>query len=106
MSNLYLQIENDVPINHPASEENLIKAFGCIPADWEKFNRIDFPETETFQVLEFPSPPYKKINGTWTDAWYLREMTTEEKAAKQLIIDEQMEMLKTKFLPPVAVTVL
>jgi hypothetical protein len=104
MSKLYIQIENNAPINHPAFEENLISAFGKVPENWEPFSRIEFQEVGTFQVLEFPSPPYKKVNGVWTDAWYLREMTVEEKEEKQRIIDEAVALIRKEILPTIPVT--
>ena len=41
--NLYIQTENGQPINHPAFEDNLIQAFGEVPAHWAPFNRIHQP---------------------------------------------------------------
>ena len=104
MEKLYIQIKNNQPVNHPAFEENLIAAFGHVPIGWEIFNRIEFPELETFQVLEIPKPPYQKINGVWTDAWFVREMTIEEKEIKQRLIDEEMAAVRIKVLPTLPVT--
>jgi hypothetical protein len=36
-----------------------------------------------YQVLEFDEPLYEKVDGVWTDVWTVREMTAEEKTAKQ-----------------------
>jgi len=104
MAKLYLQIENGLPVNHPAFENNLIQVFGCVPRGWEIFNRIEFPELETFQVLEIPEVAYVKTDDGWTDAWFVREMTIEEKQIKQRLIDEEMATIGTEILPTIPVT--
>ena len=81
--NLYIETENGVIKNHPAFEHNLIQAFGSVPAHWESFTRIERPIPGVYQVLESNEVTYAKVDGVWTDIWVLREMTTEEKAAKQ-----------------------
>jgi hypothetical protein len=84
MENLYIQTdENGNCINHPAFEDNLIAAFGAVPAHWEPFTRVKRPIPSVYQVLDSPEPTYQKINGVWTDVWALRDMTDAEKAAKQ-----------------------
>lgn len=81
--NLYIETENGVTKNHPAFEENLIEAFGFIPEHWEAFTRVDRPKPTIYQILESEEVVYKKVNGVWTDVWALRDMTVEEKTAKQ-----------------------
>jgi hypothetical protein len=81
--NLFIETENGVTKNHPALENNLIQAFGAIPAHWEPFIRVECPKPTVYQVLDSEEPTYSKVNGVWTDVWALREMTTEEKIAKQ-----------------------
>jgi hypothetical protein len=81
--NLYIQIENNQPINHPAFEDNLIQAFGEIPSNWESFVRSEKPICGIYQVIEEQESTYEKVNGVWTDVWVTREMTAEEKTAKQ-----------------------
>lgn len=80
---LYIETENGVPKNHPAFEDNLLQAFGSIPEHWEPFVRIKRPVLGIYQVLESDMSTYEKVNGVWTDVWSVREMTAEEKAAKQ-----------------------
>lgn len=80
---LYIQTENGQTINHPALEDNLIQAFGEIPTHWESFTRVERPTAGVYQVLESEKPIYTKVNGVWTDVWSIRDMTTEEKMAKQ-----------------------
>lgn len=81
--NLYIETENGVTKNHPAFEDNLMQAFGSIPAHWEPFTRVERPTPGIYQVLENQEAVYAKVNGVWTDVWVVREMTAEEKTAKQ-----------------------
>lgn len=80
--NLYIETENGAIKNHPAFEDNLIQAFGAVPAHWEPFIRVERP-TGVYQVLEAEEVVYAKVNGVWTDVWSVRDMTSEEKTAKQ-----------------------
>ena len=81
--NLYIETENGATKNHPAFEDNLIQAFGAVPAHWEPFTRVERPVPTIYQVLESDTPTYAKVNGVWTDVWSVREMTAEEKTALQ-----------------------
>jgi len=82
--NLYIKVENDQAVDHPAFEDNLLDAFnGQIPDHWKPFIRIDCPVIGVYEVLESEKPTYKKIDGVWQDVWSLRPMTVEEKTAKQ-----------------------
>ncbi len=80
---LFIETENGVFKNHPAFEDNLIEAFGSVPANWEPFVRIERPIENLYQVLENETPSYEKLNGVWTDVWSIRDMTAEEKSVKQ-----------------------
>jgi hypothetical protein len=81
--NLYIEVENGTPKNHPAFEDNLLEAFGAIPEHWEPFVRVPRPMPGVDEVLDSEVPTYEKINGTWTDVWALRPMTAEEKAVQE-----------------------
>ena len=81
--NLYIETENGVTKNHPALEDNLIQAFGSVPEHWEPFIKTESPELTLYQKFVEPSPSYQKVNGVWTDVWTVRDMTAEEKTAKQ-----------------------
>lgn len=81
--NLYIETENGQPKNHPAFENNLIEAFGYVPTNWEAFVRVEKPELGIYQLFNDPEFTYQKINGVWSDAWSIREMTAEEKSEKQ-----------------------
>lgn len=80
---LYIQIENGQPINHPAFEENLTQALGSVPAGWEEFVRVERPTLGVYQLLDSETSSYGKIDGVWTDVWSIRDMTAEEKTARQ-----------------------
>lgn len=79
--NLYIETENGVTKNHPAFEDNLMQAFGKIPAQWEPFTRIEQPQLTETQLFEDPRRTYEKVNGVWADVFHIREMTAEEKEA-------------------------
>ncbi len=81
--NLYIETENGQIKNHPAFEDNLLQAFGSIPAHWESFVRVERPVPGVYEVLESNEPVYAKVDGVWTDVWSVRQMTGEEKSAKQ-----------------------
>jgi hypothetical protein len=86
---LYIETENGTTKNHPAFEDNLIQAFGEVPTNWETFIRVEQPIPSIYQILESDNPTYSKVDGVWTDVWSLRDMTNEEKLAKQqAVIDE------------------
>lgn len=86
--NLYIETENGQIKNHPAFEDNLIEAFGAVFENWEPFVRVEKPTLGVYQILESPEPIYQKVNGVWTDVWSLREMTAEEKSAKQQMVKD------------------
>jgi hypothetical protein len=81
--NLFIETENGQIKNHPAFEDNLLQAFGSIPAHWEPFIRVERPTPGVYDVLESNEPTYEKVDGTWTDVWMMRPMTQEEKTALQ-----------------------
>ena len=81
--NLYIETENGVTKNHPAFEDNLMQAFGSIPAHWEPFIRVERPASGEYKIMTADEPTYEKVDGVWTDVWHKRDMTAEEKTAKQ-----------------------
>ena len=80
---LYIQVENNNTVNHPALEENLFQAFGEIPENWKPFIRVPSPTLGIYEVLESQNPTYEFVDGVWTDVWHKRNMTQEEKTQKQ-----------------------
>lgn len=81
--NLYIQIENGQPVNHPSLEENLIQAFGEVPLNWEPFVRIAPPVLGDYETFDDPHVVYEKIDGVWTDVHQVIEMSEEEKTARE-----------------------
>lgn len=81
--NLFIQVKEGQPVNHPALEQNLIEAFGQVPPDWEPFIRVERPTPLIYEIVEDEQPSYRKINGVWMDYWYVRPMTNAEKTSKQ-----------------------
>lgn len=96
MMNLFIRIENGQPVNHPAFEDNLMHAFGEIPANWESFTRVERPVATTYQVFDAIDSTYEKVNGVWTDVWSLRDMTAEEIAAKQQRVKDDWASLPNR----------
>jgi len=84
--NLYIETENGVIKNHPAFEDNLLQAFGVVPAHWVRFNRVERPVLGVYQVMASEEATYELVNSVWTDVWKVREMTTEEKAVVQQVV--------------------
>jgi len=87
--NLYIQVKNGQPINHPATEENLLHALGAIDNTWETFVRTEMPVLGIYEVFDTDLPSYQKVDGVWTDFWHVREMTDEEKSAKQQVVKDE-----------------
>jgi len=80
---LFIKVKDGYPINHPATEENLIQVFGVVPSDWEPFERVERPPVKVYQILENEEAIRRKIAGTWKEEWLLRDMTEAEITAKQ-----------------------
>lgn len=80
---LYIETENGQIKNHPAFENNLLQAFGAIPEHWVPFERIARPDLSAYEVMESETSTYEFVNGVWKDVWRKRDMTAEEKTAKQ-----------------------
>lgn len=85
---LFIQIQDGQPINHPVYDFNLFQAFGQIPEGWQMFERIAAPVPNEYQILASHESTYQQIDGTWKDVWDLRDMTAEEKAAKQQAVKD------------------
>jgi hypothetical protein len=81
--NLYIQVENGQPINHPSLEENLIEAFGAVPENWKPFIRLEPPNLEWSQTFQNPKVVYEKVNGVWADVFQIRELNAEEQDQKR-----------------------
>jgi hypothetical protein len=88
---LYIQIRDGQPYEHPILGNNFKEAFPHIdvnnlPPEFARFERLPNPEIATTYQVNVVS--YQWENGVVKDVWSVREMTQEEKAQKnQEIID-------------------
>lgn len=80
---LYIETENGQPKNHPALEDNLLQVFGEIPTHWIRFERIEQPKLDVYDVLDREEPEYQLIDGNYKDVWMIRPMTAEEITVKK-----------------------
>lgn len=83
---LYIQIINGQPVNHPAVAQNLIDAYVKIPEGWEPFKRITEPEANlTIGLYQKSQCTYVlgSDGKTWEDSWSVVSMTQDEITAKQ-----------------------
>lgn len=89
--NLYIQLENGEPINHPIMEDNLVQAFPDIdldnlPSNFARFERIPTATAGIYDVYE--GVTYEWVDGIVKDVHHSRPMTLEEKTAKQNIVKD------------------
>jgi hypothetical protein len=82
--NLFIQIINGAPINHPLTVDNLLYIFpqfdGETPPDgYAKFERTSKPVESRFEITE--GPVYSLIDGIVKEVWSVRQMTEEEKTS-------------------------
>jgi hypothetical protein len=87
--NLYIQIENGQPVNHPAIEENLIQVHGSIPENYAPFNRIQLHDANLeLGVYQNAAHSYSLSSDgvAWQDTWTAVDMTQEEKDAKNAFL--------------------
>jgi hypothetical protein len=85
MMDLYIQIRDGQPYEHPIMGDNFRQAFpaidtGNLPPEFANFERIPAPKIGPFEVLE--GPVYEWDNGIVKDVWTISPMTDEAKAAK------------------------
>jgi len=85
-SNLVIQIENGVPINHPILVENFIQAFpgvdlNNLPGNYAWFERVPRPNLGFFEKNQ--TSTYEFVDGVVKDVWHSEPMTEEEKQTKR-----------------------
>lgn len=97
---LYIQIVDGHPQDHPITADNLKLAFpdvdiNNLPADrFAKFVRAPFPRLRVFEVHEGVS--YQWVDGVVTDVHSVRSMTDEERAAKIAELQEASEIARQR----------
>lgn len=110
--NLYIQLKDGLPINHPIQETNLLMIYpglntDNLPSDFCKFVRVEKPFPKLYQVFDPEEPTYEVIDGVCYDVWHIRDMTEEEKQNKinELIARKPypswgVDVEKYDFVPP------
>jgi len=89
--NLYIQLENGEPVNHPILEENFVQAFpeidlNNLPDTFARFERVAPTELGVYEISE--GSTYEWVDGIVKDVHHRRAMTVEEKTAKQDALKE------------------
>lgn len=82
--NLYIQIKDGKPFEHPILEDNFKQAFPHIdvdnlPSEFAKFVRLQPPLLGRYETFDNPSVTYELVNGVYTDVFHTRPMTQEER---------------------------
>ena len=86
---LYIELRDGQPINHPIFHDNFVQAFPDIdpdnlPADrFAKFIRVSHPDVGVYEIYD--GARYEWVDGVVKDIHQIRQMTDEEKAAKQKV---------------------
>ena len=88
---LYIQIRDGQPYEHPIFADNFRQAFpdvdtGSLPDTFAKFIRVDAPVPDTYEVYEGVS--YQWADGVVKDVHSTRPMTDEERTAKDVELTE------------------
>lgn len=82
---LYIQIRDGQPYEHPILGDNFREAFPHIdpdnlPSEFARFQRIEPPAPSAYEVLE--GPVYQWVGDIVKDVWTVRPMTDEERTIK------------------------
>jgi hypothetical protein len=95
---LYIQIRNGQPHEHPIFADNFKLAFpsvnvNSLPADrFAKFIRVAQPEIGTYEVYE--GVTYQWVDGVVKDVHSVRPMTDEERTAKTAALTDAANQAK------------
>jgi len=88
---LYIRLDQGQPVDHPMDRLNMQQVwpdldFENLPEDLARFVRIQPPVLGPYQINT--GSTYEWSGNTVQDTWHIREMTPEEKTAKQNHIKE------------------
>jgi hypothetical protein len=88
---LFIQIRNGQPFEHPIFADNFRQAFPNIdtnnlPAEFARFVRVEAPAVGVYEKNQTVS--YQLVNGVYTDVFSVEQMTAEEIAAKQQAVKD------------------
>jgi hypothetical protein len=110
--NLFIQIRNGGPFEHPVTESNLRLFYPDFddnnpPEGFVRFIRNPEPSIGPFQTLV--GAYYEKVDGVWQDVYHIRDLTPVEKAQKITSIKKEFPFSDTwtldentlKWEPPV-----
>jgi len=89
---LYIQIRDGQPFEHPIFADNFREAFPDVdmenlPDTFAKFIRVEAPVPDTYEVYE--GVAYQWFDGVVKDVHSIRPMTDEERAAKDAILAQE-----------------
>lgn len=96
MMELYIQIRDGQPFEHPIFGDNFREAFphvdvNNLPPKFAKFERVERPyKNKTFEEEVYS---YQWVDGVVKDVWHTRPMTEDEKIQKQIEIVNNTNML-------------
>ena len=82
---LFIQIKNGVPFEHPIFENNFRQAFpdvdlNNLPPEFARFERVERRRLGPYEVYE--GVTYEMVDGVYKDVHQIRAMSEEEKAQK------------------------
>jgi len=89
---LYIKLQDGNPIDHPMTHDNFVQAFpeidtNNLPEDYIEFVRVPYPTNlDLYEVYD--GVHYEIIDGVCKDVHTVREMTDEERTAKQNQVKE------------------
>jgi hypothetical protein len=94
---LYIQIRDGQPHEHPIFADNFRAAFpdvdtANLPDTFAKFIRVDAPVPDTYEVYE--GVTYQWVDGVVKDVHSVRPMTDEERTAKTAELTNAANQLK------------
>jgi len=98
---LFIRIANGVTVGNPIMGDNFREAFpdvdvNNLPPEFARFTRVECPVIGTHQLFIQEKPTYELIDGMWTDVWHVRDMTAEERAARQQSFKDKWDALPNR----------
>jgi hypothetical protein len=87
MLELYIKIQNGLPVDHPHLKDNVLDAYELSDTDldghpdWLPFIRTEMPKVGIYEVAD--GPYYVRDGNVVNEQWVVRAMTDEEKVMKQ-----------------------
>ena len=85
---LFIRVKDGQPFEHPILGDNFCQAFPDVdldnlPPEFARFERVERPTLAVYEIMVSDQPTYELVDGIYKDVWYKRDMTAEEKTAKQ-----------------------